>query len=185
MGFQLEDGKGTGNQAEVKSNKLLVSGVFSTQEHYANHNQGRAFNILFSATPTGAGDCFFYLKNEDPDYAMSLEGIWLKMEADDYVEVSILDDGTPIGGNDIVPINLNTSSAIQAAGVFQSGADITGLTGGKITHKLFHATTKDSIYRNFNMDIVLGSNASLALRVGAGTVAIEGMLPFNYHGTNN
>ena len=185
MGFQIEDGKGTGNQAEVKSNKLLVSGVFSTQEHYANHNQGKAFNLLFNATPTGAGDCFLYMKNEDPEYALSIEGLWLKMEADDFIDVKINDLGTPVDGNDITPVNLNSISASQAIGTFQSGNDITGLSGGKNAHKLFHVNTKESIYRNFNMDIVLGNNGTLSLYAGAGTVAIYGTLVFNYHGTNN
>ena len=186
MGFQIEDGKGTGNQAEVKGNKLLVSGVVSSQEHYANHNQGRAFNLLFGATPTGPGDCFLYFKNEDPEYHLSIEGIWLKMEADDYIEIAFFEEGTPVGGNDLLPVNVNTGSAIQAAGTFQSGNDITGLSGGgKVTHKIYHVNSKESIYRNFNMDLVLGSNAVLTIRAGAGTVALEGMLPFNYHGTNN
>jgi hypothetical protein len=76
MGFIIEDGKGSRNAAEVKNNKLLVSGVVSTQEHYANHNQGRGYNINFiNVTPTDADDCFFYMQNTDPEYALSIEGI--------------------------------------------------------------------------------------------------------------
>jgi len=185
MGFQIEDGKGTGSQAEVKGNKLLVSGVFSTQEHYANHNQGMAYSLLFNATPTGPGDCFMYLKNGNPDYALSIEGFWLKMEADDYVDLMLSAEGDPIGGDDITPVNLNTVSAIQAIGTFKQGNDITGLSGGKRAYRMYHANTKESIYRNFNMDIVLAAGGIISFNIGAGTVPIAGALIFNFHGTNN
>lgn len=185
MGLQILDGKGTGEAAEVKGNKLLVSGVISSQEHYANHNTGKAFNMLFSATPTGGGDCFMYMKNQNSDLALSIEGFWLKMEADDYVEIKLNDIGTPLGGSDVTPVNANTISGAIADGTFLQGNDITGLNGGDTILKIHHASSKESIYRNFNMDLILGANGVLSMYVGTGTTLIEGIIVFNYHGTNN
>ncbi len=185
MGLVIEDGTGSGSSAEVKENKLLVSGVLSTQEHYANHNQGQGFNVLFSVTPTGAGDCFLYIKNEHPDLALSIEGIWIKDASDEYIEFKFNDLGTPVGGNSITPVNMNTSSGNIAIGTFQQGSAITGLTGGDTIHKIYHANTNESIYRNFNMDLLLGANGVLTVYAGTGTTAIEGVLVMNYHGTNN
>jgi len=184
MGFNIEDAA-TGNIAEVKNNKLLVSGVVSSQEHFANHATGLGFNMVFSATPTGAGDYFLYIKNQNKDTALSVEGMWIKMEADDYIQVELGDTGTPTGGNDIIPVNANTSTGNQALGIFQSGNDIIGLNGGNIYHKIYYKNSKESVYHNFNMDIILGSNGTLTMRVGTGTVLIEGVIVFNYHGTNN
>jgi len=185
MGFSIVDGKGTGGTAEVKGNKLLVSGVFSSQEHYANHNQGVAFNFNFSVTPTGAGDCFLYIKNTNTDLAMSIEGIWLKMAADDYVEIKLNDSGTPLGGSAVTPVNLNTASGEIADGTFLQGVDITGLTGGDTAFKIHHASSNESIYRNFNQDIILGANGVCSIYIGTGTTAIDGTIVFNFHGTNN
>jgi len=185
MGLQIEDGTGSGNQVEVKNNKLLVSGVVSSQEHFANHAEGNAYNIPFSATPTGAGDYFLYLKNTNPDTALSIEGIWIKTAANDFIQVELNDTGVPIGGTDLSPVNANTASGNQALGTFQSGVDITGLNGGNIFHKIYFASSEASVYHNFNMDIVLGANGVLTLNSGAGTVAIEGIIVCNYHGTNN
>ncbi len=183
MGLQIEDGKGSGQQVEVKNNKLLVSGVVSTPEHYANHNQGNAYNLNFSATPT-IGGCFLYFKNEGT-LALNIEGIWLMNAADDYIEIKLNDQGTPLSGTAITPVNLNTTSGKAALGTFQHGATITGLSGGDITHKLHHANSAASKYENFNQDIVLGSNGVLSLYAGTGTTLIEGIVVFNYHGTNN
>jgi hypothetical protein len=181
----IEDGAGTGQTVSVKNNKLQVSAVVSSQEHYANHNQGEGFNLVFSATPTGAGDCFLYIKNENPDLALSIEGFWLKDASNEYIEIKLNDIGTPIGGTDIVPVNVNTASARNALGTFQNGADITGLSGGDTIHKIYHASSNESIYRNFNMDVVLGAGGVLTMYAGTGTTAIEGVIVFNYHGTNN
>ena len=185
MGLQIEDGRGSGQQVEVKNNKLLVSGVVSSPEHYANHAQGLGFNTVISATPTGAGSYFFYLKNENTDSPLTIEGMWLKMEADDYIQIELNDTGIPIGGNDIVPINANTSSGTKALGIFQEGPNITGLNSGDRFHKIYHATSKASTYSNFNMDIVIGPNGIFTLSSGIGTVPIEVVLVMNYHGTDN
>jgi len=182
MGLTIEDGKGSGGQAEVKGNKLLVSGIFASLEHYANHSEGQAYNLVFSATPTGAGDCFLYFKNEDPNYYASVEGIYLKMAADDSIEIKLLDEGTPVGGNELTPVNLNTAVGNKAIGVFQDGADITGLSGGKTALKLHHASSAGGSYFNFNQDIILGPNGTLTLYAGTGTVLIEGHIPFSFHG---
>lgn len=185
MGLQIEDGKGSGSVAEVKNNKLLVSATTSSQEHYANHNQGKGYNVNFTATPTGPGDCFFYMKNQDTSIALSIEGIWIKNAADDYIEITLNGEGSPIGGSDVTPVNMNTSSGLKALGIFQEGSDITGISGGDVALRLFHENSARSIYSNMNMDIVLGSNGVLALYAGAGTTEISGTVVFNYHGTNN
>jgi hypothetical protein len=185
MGLMIEDGTGSGNQAQVKGNKLLVSGIVSSQEHYANHALGQGFNAIISATPTGAGDYFFYLKNENSDTTMSVEGIWLKMEADDYIEIEIGDTGSPIGGTDITPVNANSASGNQALGIFQQGSDLTGLNGGSVFHKIYHASSTGSMWLNFNMDIVIAPNGVLTLKAGTGTVPIEAVMVMTYHGTNN
>ena len=184
MGFTIEDGT-TGNIAEVKNNKLLVSGIVCSWEHFANHANGLGFNMVFSTTPTGAGDYFFYMKNQNKDVSLSVEGMWIKMEADDYIQVELNDTGSPIGGNTIVPVNANTSTGNQALGIFQAGNDITGLNGGNAFHKIYYKNSKESVYHNFNMDIILGSNGIFTLSIGTGTVPIEGVIVFTYHGTNN
>jgi hypothetical protein len=125
------------------------------------------------------------MKNTDPSEALSIEGIWIKLAADDYIDITLNDEDVPIGGTETTPINLNTASARKANGTFLNGADITGLSGGSIAQRLYHANSNGSVYINFNQDIVLGVNGVFSLYIGTGGVALEGMLPINFHGTNN
>lgn len=182
MGLVIEDGKGSGRSAAVDfNNKLEVSSICYTQEHYANHAKGRAFNMLIQSVTPSAGGCFCYMKNTDSDYCISIEGFWLWMEADDYIDVKLGETGTPTGVTSVVPGNMNTSSGYVADGDFYYGQDISGLSSGKLTHRIHHANSAASIYWNFNMDIILATNGVLTLYAGAGLTPISITLVFNYH----
>lgn len=178
----IEDGTGRGYQTKVNSeNKLVVASVTSTIEHNTNHVNGKAFNLVFSSTPTSGSDCFLYIKNEDKNNELILEGFWFKMEADDYIDLILDSDGIPANGSSITPVNLNTQSGHSAIGTFQHGNDITGLSDGSTIMRIFHANSKESIYRNFDQDIILGYNGVLALYIGTGTIQVDGIMCFNYH----
>lgn len=186
MGLVIEDGTGRGYTASVSStNKLRVAAVISTQEHYANHNQGRAYNLNFSATPT-SGSCFLYIKNTDTARDLSVEGIWLFMQDDDYFDIKLNDTGTPTGGSDITPRNLNTGSGMIANGTFINGGSISSLSGGDRTHRIYHASNSSSVYWNFNQDLILTSNGVFTIYAGVkNNVFRAGIVVFNYHEINN
>ena len=186
MGFVIDDGTGSGGgSAQVKENKLLVSAVVSSQEHYANHNQGRAYSVVFAATPATANDCFFYMKNTDSTYALSIEGLWLKLAANEYLDLKVGDHGTPVGGTVITPTNLNTGSGLLASGTFQYGTGLTGLSSGITSHRIYHASSLGSVYHDFPQDIVLGSNGVLTMYAQTGGTEVACTFEINYHGTNN
>ena len=181
MGIQIEDGKGSGRNAEVDNNNhIVVNAISQSIEHYVNHVEGNAFNLLFDATPTGVGDCFLYIKNTG-DEELSFEGMWLKLAADEYIDVKLNDTGTPIGGGSITPANLNSGSGNTVTGTFQDGNDITGLSGGTTVARLYHASGNGSKDYNFDQDIILAKNGVLTLYCETGTTALAGMLVFNIH----
>jgi len=181
MGFKLEDGLGSGRTAGVTTdNSLRVMATSLTIEHHANHYHGEAYNVLFEVTPTGADDCFFYLKNEH-DEDMTLEGIWIHNTASEYIDVKISDIGTPSGGSDITPVNLNCGSGKSAIGIFQQGVNITGLSGGLNTHRIWHLGSAGMAIYNFDQDIIVSKNNVVTLYAQTGTSAISGLLVFNYH----
>lgn len=181
MGFSIVDGKGTGLSAGVdKTNRLEVNAVNQSVEHFINHIHGEAYNLIFSATPTGPGDCFLYVKNTD-EKDMTLEGFWIWLVANEYIEIRLGDAGTPSGGAPITPVNLNAGSGHIASGIFQNGSDITGVTGGITTHKVYHASSEESHYHNFNQDIIIPKNRILTMYAETGTTPLSGMLVFNYH----
>lgn len=178
----IEDGKGNGKSVEINDeNMMMVNAIAASPEHHINHTHGDAYTVRFSATPTGAGDCFFYIKNTS-DKDMIIEGGALYCEADEYFDIKINDSGTPVGGTDITPVNLNSGSGNIATGTFQNGNDITGLSGGNVAYRIYHANTKSSVFINFEMDIILKKNGVLTAYCQTGTTALAGHIDIAYHG---
>lgn len=183
MGLVLEGGTGKGYSAGVTAdNRMMVDAISYTIEHYINHKTGQAYNVLFSATPTGAGDCFLYVKNQSEN-ALSIEGVRLHLPASEYIDLKVGDIGTPVGGSNITPSNLNAGSGNIATGVFQNGNDITGISGGVIVERIYHLTSLGSEYYNFDQDIIIPKNGVFAAYCEAGTTALAGTLVINFHDT--
>ena len=179
MPDMIKGGTGNGYAVGVTSeNRLLVESVTYSGEHHANH-EGNAFNLLFDVTPTGAGDCFLYVKNGSTNDIV-IEGLWLRVASAEQITMKLKDAGTPGGGGALVPANINAGSNSAALGTFQSGNDITSLSGGTIINKGWVANTTTSFF-NFEQDIILPENLTYTLYATTGSVAIAGTLVFHYH----
>jgi len=177
----IDDGKGRGNSAGVSDENMLTTlAITASLEHHTNHTNGRAFNLLFAATPASTGDCFLYVKNTS-DTDLVAEGFSIKLATSEYIDIKLGDTGTPSGGTDITPANLNSGSGVTATGTFQNGADITALSGGTTIERYYHLNSVASLYTNFNQDIVLQKNGVLTMYVQTGGTALAGTLVFNYH----
>lgn len=181
MSFIIADGHGGGNNAGVNDyGRLLTVGINSTLEHNANHFAGKAFNMLFSVTPTGSGDCFLYLKNQSITDIV-IEGFHMMTASNEIIQVVLDDTGVPVSGNTSSPSNSNAGSAYVAEGVFQTGNNITGLSGGIIVDKIAFASGSSSSFFNFEQDIIVPRNRTFTLYAVTGGIALMGTLVFNYH----
>ena len=179
MAEQIKDGAGSGSLWRIGSdNRAGVRAVTESAERYENE-QGRAYHLLFTATPTAAGDCFLYLKNSS-DNDIVMEGIWFRVASAEQVQVKLGDTGTATSGTDVTPVNCNAGSAATAEGTFQTGNDITGLSGGS-TVEHYYLTNTASAHHNFEQDIIIPKNSTFTLYVVTGAVAIAGTLVFNYY----
>jgi hypothetical protein len=182
MGLMIEDGSGRGYQVKVDaSNRLFVYAISESLEHHANIIHGQSYNLLFSQTPGGPGDCFVYMKNLSDDDII-LEGITLYVPTDETIEIKVGDVGTPLNGSDLAPVNLNAGSNNEAEGTFQGGNNITGLAGGASLFKFFIDGGGSSDFFNFDQDIILPKNRVLTLYSTNGSIQIDGFLSFFYHG---
>jgi hypothetical protein len=180
--LEIKDGLGTGNTAQVdKNNRLVTASVASSPEHFACFVEGKAFSVNFSATPTGAGDCFFYMKNNSEDDIV-VEGLSLKLAANEYIDVYLNDTNSPSGGADIIPTNLNSGSGATAIGTFQNGNDIIGLTQGDLAYRIYHASSNGGTYYNFESDITLQKSGVLTLYCETGTTPLGGYFDIYYTG---
>jgi len=175
----IKDGTGSGNLAAVDGeNRLLTSAITYSGEHTANHEFENAYNMLFEITPT-TGNCFLYLKNGHT-LDISIEGLWLRTDSAEQVIMKLGDTGTPSSGSAITPANVNAGANSTALGTFQSGNNITGLSGGTIINKGWITNTATSFF-NFEQDVIVPPNLVYTLYAVTGGVALAGTIVFNYH----
>jgi hypothetical protein len=182
----IRDGKGRGYVAEVNSqNQISVAAVSVSKEHYVNLRHEDAYNFLFSHTSmdTTSACCIVYMQNTSAENIIC-EGMIIRCTGDQVFTIKVAESGNPIGGTDIIPANLNAGSNKLAAGVFQCGCNITGLSGGREIIKLY---TNDSYIEskswNFDADIVIPQNQTLSIYITNPNVNIDGFIVF-FHDHN-
>ena len=181
MSIIIEDGAGSSAKAKVCSseNRLFTQAVTLSMEASRNINFGDSYNLVFQQTPTGANDCFLYIKNTS-DENIIIEGVTLRAASNELIDVKLRDSGTPASGSTATPVNLNTGSGNEATGTFQTGNDITGLSGGSVAKRIYVAASNESTYYNFEQDIVLGQNGVFTLYAETGSIEIDGEVHFYY-----
>jgi len=172
------DGKGRGNVAHVTDQgRIRVSSVSRSKEHNANLEKGNAYNILVSVTPTGAGDCFLYMKNTSTKNLI-IEGFAAWVAASERLDGYLGQSGTPVGGAAAPTPNLNAGSANTPVGEFLVGADITGMSGGRLIQRARVPANTATNNVNFDADIVLPPQTTFTAYALNGAIAIEGHMTF-------
>ena len=175
----IKDGKGTGYTAQVGTdNRLLVHAITESVERSATED-GVSFHLLFDATPTGAGDCFVYIKNESDD-VMIIEGFTYSVASAEQILVKRNDSGTAAGGGITTPVNCNFGALTQATGTFRTGNDITGLSGGVTVDKLWCTSAETTGY-NFEQDIIIPKYSTFSMYAVTGGINVRGTVIFNYY----
>ena len=187
----IEDGTGSGRTAAVnEDNKLEVVAVTATSEHFANHQNGLAFNACIEQMPIAADpsdstrSCIFYMKNTS-EVDVTIEGVDIRLGdsgLEDVIEIVGRDTGTPVGGTTVTPVNLNLGSGNPAEGVFLEGSNITGLSGGEVLQKIWIKSNGTNSY-NFNQDIIVPKNRIITVYSRLSVGELDVTISFNYHPT--
>lgn len=169
----IEDGTGQGyNTGVTNNNRLQVESSSFELIHFANHIVGQAYSLTFTVTPTGAGDCFCYIKNTSIKN-LNINSFVVASASDEVVQIKLRDIGTPAGGTPAVPVNRNTNSNNTAVGTFETGADITGLSGGSIVDQYFvKGATKSEKYI-WASTIIIGQNGTVSIYAVTGAIALR------------
>ncbi len=181
MGLQIESGKGTPHVAEVDDhNRLSTLAITSTMEQHVNHQDGEAYTAMFSATPTGPGDCFGYIKNNS-ETDMLVSTAMLRCASDETIQFKLGDSGTPVGGNTITLVNRNAGSGKSADVTALQGVDITGLSGGGVAAGAFVKGGESSLQINISTALIIPKNKVISFYVATGTAAVMVGVEMHFH----
>lgn len=169
MGFEISDGKGKGNSAEVDSTNRLRVRSISEDILQAASEVGDAY---FFGTPlitlTTAGEsAIFYLKNEE-DFPLVLANFFLVAESTtggspDMFRVNWYKNSTGIsGGTANPPLNQNFGSSKTLNVSTEFGADGSTITGGALAATLSFPI---GVFNNFEANLVLEKGSSFVISI--------------------
>ena len=172
----IRDPKSGVGQAVTKGGMGVVKAICQTITEHANQHQEESYSAVIAVTPTGAGDCFFYIINNS-DIEAVVTSLKLQAGAAENIQVKIRDTGT-VGGTHaaLVPVNRNAGSGRIADVTCESGVDITGLSGGDVVDELVAGTT---MYKwEWQSGLIIPKNRMVSLYAVTGAIAIKATLGF-------
>ena len=114
MGLQLEDGKGSGQQASVSENRLNVSARTGSRIYYCSRNDGNAYAWTAVSADINTGDTGLYLVNNSTTKKLFIEKIYVWGDVACQFKIHCPGYATPAGGSDVVGVNINRTSGKEA-----------------------------------------------------------------------
>lgn len=170
----------TGQGMNVCSDgRSCTEAIVKPIQYHANIVQLDSYSAVISKTPTGAGDCFFYIKNNDAK-DLIVNSIKLRSASAESIQIKLGDSGT-VGGTHaaLTTVSRNAGSGKTADITCESGVDITGLSGGGIVDVLYSNTTMLRWY--WESELILPKNSILSLYAVTGAVALNATIGFFFH----
>lgn len=165
---QIEDGKGTGNRAQVNDeNQLVVSATITTELEHESEANGAAYNWSSDIVSIDAADTVLLVKNTS-DTPLHIEYVEVAngVTASEYTLHLPTAEVTLSGGSVVTGTNLNTGSSNVAEA--QSRSDEEGNTQGNVIGTVWLAV--DRHYKFLTPGLILGKNKSIGIDVIATTI---------------
>jgi len=171
----------TGRKAEVnEENRFKVECISISSAHHVNHHEKEAYSFKLDITPTGAGDCIGYIKNNS-DKDMIIDMVIAAVGSDETIIVKIGDEGTPIGGSAVSLTNLNAGAGNIADVTAEAGVDITGLAGGDIAMGFFVKGGESSKQFPVAPSFIIPKNQIISFYVKTGAISVLAGVLVTFH----
>ena len=181
MGFQIESGEGNSDSAGVTTDfRLKTSAVTFTTEQEINHDNGQAYSYGVSVTPSGASQCFLYIKNNSDDDMMVSE-FMLSAASDETIIFKLADEGTPLSGTTGTPVNRNAGSGNSAGVTALYGVNITGLSGGGSVMSVFIQGGESGLRIVPLSTFIVPKNKTITGYASSGSIAITVGMGISFH----
>ena len=180
----IEDGQGMGDKAHVTSNGCVC--VRATTIDFlqrVNELDQEVYTAIIEKTPTGAGDCFFYLMNNSSN-DMYISSMTAAAAADETIELYINDIGTPVGTTVNTLVNRHAGSGKAADCTAYDGVNITGLSGGKKVEQFAVDGNIGSQKWRYNSFIIIPNNHTFTLYTTTGAIALIVSLGIAFYTTS-
>lgn len=166
--------------ASVTSKKqLLTCAVTRSVDLYCNQEDGESYSLVVSQTPTGAGDCFCYIKN-NADKDMIISSAKFYAATAEIISFRLNDTGTPSGGSAATPINRKSGCGNAADVLCETGNDITGLSGGDEVESISVKAAGASDRIPWDSGLIIPKNHTLTIYATTGAIAVRLTLSMHF-----
>lgn len=162
MGFQIEDGKGTGNLAEVNELNQLETHAITESELVSESEEGNGYSWSNVSYDYAAGDTILLVRNDSSSLNLHIDHIWVQgSTATEVVYHCPTLPFTPTG-TAVTGVNLNRISGNIAPATAK--ANETANTQGAVVFRGAIAGASSDPYEvNLGGAIVLGNGQSIGV----------------------
>jgi len=177
----VRDGTGKGYLAKVTDkNALVIHGSVENMGLHTAIEEEEYYALSLSAQATGVGDVIGYMKNTSTDESIIIDFFSIYSSAASQVHVHVGGDGTPSGGSALTAANSTSGSGNAAKGTFQSGSDITGITGSSNLYVSVTPADETKVYKD--VPIVIPPNQTVTFLAYQNTATVYIGVGFYYYG---
>lgn len=173
MSGQIKDGAGKGFSAQVDDElRLRTFAVTLPLDKHVNVTEGKTWSLYFEETPTGAGDYFFYFRNNgDATLAMTDFRSMCTSTETIIIEQSV---GVPVYvvGTSVPTATRNTDSSKTPVATIKHDANITGLVSGGVIFYQRIDTANKMNKLSTTSNIIIPQGGEVAFKATTGTALI-------------
>lgn len=173
MGLMIEDGMGSGHNAEVSHNRLRVLSIAGSLTDHVSVDEGQVYTIIGAATPVVGTATVLFIQNNDPTNLLFFDRIFVQVvgiatlpAAADFFELGFGRTFTS-GGADTTPVNQNRTSTNIANGTFKTGTPALVMAGTFVQSNKWFAQANGVAFEQITPradDIILGRSNTLEIR---------------------
>jgi hypothetical protein len=169
--MQIEDGKGTGFQAQVsKEHKLATSAVVAAPQLHASAAYGRAYQVMSGVRAVTGAYGLLALRNNS---TFNLIVTYIRVALDDtetaQAQIELALGGTWVAGTAVTPVNLNSRFSIEA----DVDAHYNALPTSANTIDTRWARGPDEVVYRKEGSIILTNNNLISVKVTPETAAVN------------
>jgi len=177
MGFQIEDGKGSGRRVAIDSNnRIETAAIVESQISEESGSGGRAYAWVSVTYSYAANDTVLLVKNLSSVDDLVIERINLTTDTTTICHVHLVECPIPTG-TDVTGVNLNRSSANVANANAKSNETTNVRSISGIIDTISLEANRDHRL-GFSGSVILGTNDCIAVDFvtagTAGTVTLTG-----------
>ena len=170
MGFQIQDGKGSGYIAGVDSTNRLQTRSISESIFQTSTRLGESFFLgtpLVTLTTSGTSAIIFIENDESIDLLLE-EGYFISEDAVgsslNMFRTTWYKNSTDILGTSVPPLNQNFGSSVELDSIIKYGSHLAGVSGGTVVAQLSFPIKQ---FNSLETNLILPKGSSLAIAVNA------------------